>query len=1027
MAFAVISVLLLLHLRGYGPRSWDTASTYTSDTIKQQLGLSTTTTQKPPVEIVIETKKFDANLPPPPTSLPQESTALRFSTDKPTPREPPPPLTPAAPSTSKATVEHAAASTGPPDSEDAQKGGLYIGAPLAPAGLEQLLMDEGEGNGRWEPPPSRSSVPAIYWSKPAEHFPVTGSTIKLPTGTPKPIPRIQHLFEKKSERELEDQHQKKAAVKEAFVHAWDGYKTFAWGHDELKPVSNATQDPFGGWGATLIDTLDTLWLMGLKEDFEAAVKHMETVEFTTSLRPDIPVFETTIRYVGGLIAAYDVSGHKYQILLDKAVELADIIMSAFDTPNRMPVTFFKWTPMFARLPRRAGKKTVLSEIGSLTVEFTRLAQLTKEAKYYDAVARITDAFDELQDETLVPGLFPQFIDASGCKKEPFLPKGPQKGGRPASEGQSDLVDEINYDLPASSTDGVKNPSSTSTSSSDEMTDDTFVAGQPGVGHITVYDDTKPKPAKNEAPSNKKEAAVGKLKVGTDDDKTTKPEVASSRKEPSVGKLRVETDEGTQIPEGNVPLDLPEPLTFTPKEPTVGKLRVEEHKKRNTKRQLAIDEEEPDWKTIHNTQKAIPPTAQGPGYKCSPQGLVPSAGQGIESFTLGGRADSLYEYFPKEYMLLGGLVDQYKKMYVKAADAALENIIYRPMLPNEDDILFAGAYEMLPTRSDDGTYDFEGRLKAEGTHLTCFAGAMFAMAGKIFDRPEDVDVGAKLTEGCVWAYQSTATGIMPEGFQVIACESRSSCPWNQTLYHQVLDPYQGHREQTYWAQVSMYQSRIAEAATATSKVSKESVAKTVGADGPRATKELRGPRLGDNHADVSEATTAGAGSPRATEELRGARTVNNMADVSEEASAEAAEFVGDRPTPAKTSAAVATASTTPVLDSDDKGLKRVKRQLEAVDTLQSARTTADTATASSSTTPSTTTPPAEVETLTADAIETLSPEELTAPKPPTKVKPAQQVYSPPPFESHEDFVRNRISEERLPPGMIALDSRKYILR
>lgn len=54
------------------------------------------------------------------------------------------------------------------------------------------------------------------------------------------------------------------AVRDAFRHAWKGYKDHAWGRDELKPISKS----FGEWfglGLTLIDSLDTMWILGLKE------------------------------------------------------------------------------------------------------------------------------------------------------------------------------------------------------------------------------------------------------------------------------------------------------------------------------------------------------------------------------------------------------------------------------------------------------------------------------------------------------------------------------------------------------------------------------------------------------------------------------------------------------------------------------------------------------------------------------------------------------------------------------------------
>lgn len=59
-------------------------------------------------------------------------------------------------------------------------------------------------------------------------------------------------------------NERQLAVIEAFRHAWKGYKDFAWGHDELKPLSKSYSEWFG-LGLTLIDALDTMWILGLKE------------------------------------------------------------------------------------------------------------------------------------------------------------------------------------------------------------------------------------------------------------------------------------------------------------------------------------------------------------------------------------------------------------------------------------------------------------------------------------------------------------------------------------------------------------------------------------------------------------------------------------------------------------------------------------------------------------------------------------------------------------------------------------------
>lgn len=68
------------------------------------------------------------------------------------------------------------------------------------------------------------------------------------------------------------------AVRDAFRHAWKGYKDYAWGHDELKPISKS----FGEWfglGLTLIDSLDTMWIMGLKEGTVLYVTYSLSLSF----------------------------------------------------------------------------------------------------------------------------------------------------------------------------------------------------------------------------------------------------------------------------------------------------------------------------------------------------------------------------------------------------------------------------------------------------------------------------------------------------------------------------------------------------------------------------------------------------------------------------------------------------------------------------------------------------------------------------------------------------------------------------
>jgi mannosyl-oligosaccharide alpha-1,2-mannosidase len=168
------------------------------------------------------------------------------------------------------------------------------------------------------------------------------SFIPLPTGKPGKIPAIQGQYIPEAVVAKQERLKRQAAVKQSFIHSWNGYKTHAWLHDEAVPVSGGYRDTFGGWAATLVDALDTLWIMGLKEDFEIAVNAIEGIDFTTTETDKINVFETTIRYLGGFLAAYDISGAKYPVLLAKAIEVGDLLMSSFDTPNRMPITRWEW-------------------------------------------------------------------------------------------------------------------------------------------------------------------------------------------------------------------------------------------------------------------------------------------------------------------------------------------------------------------------------------------------------------------------------------------------------------------------------------------------------------------------------------------------------------------------------------------------------------------------------------------------------------------------------------------------------------
>jgi mannosyl-oligosaccharide alpha-1,2-mannosidase len=194
-------------------------------------------------------------------------------------------------------------------------------------------------------PPATKAPPKedgkYQWAQRKENYPVS-SMIPLPTGTSPTIPKIQHAFKKPTAVRAAEMKTRRDSVQGTFDRAWEGYKNKAWMKDELAPISGASRNAFGGWAATLVDTLDTLWIMNKTVDFEQAVADVKNIDFTTTGDAEINTFETTIRYMGGLLATHDLSEGKYPQLLEKAVELGNFLYAAFDTPNRMPITRWKW-------------------------------------------------------------------------------------------------------------------------------------------------------------------------------------------------------------------------------------------------------------------------------------------------------------------------------------------------------------------------------------------------------------------------------------------------------------------------------------------------------------------------------------------------------------------------------------------------------------------------------------------------------------------------------------------------------------
>ncbi|XP_064420479.1 mannosidase, alpha, class 1B, member 1b [Latimeria chalumnae] len=200
-------------------------------------------------------------------------------------------------------------------------------------------------------------------------------------------------------------NERQKAVIEAFQHAWKGYKDFAWGHDELKPISKSYSEWFG-LGLTLLDALDTLWILGLTEEFEEAKKWVVN-ELSFDKNVDVNLFESTIRIVGGLLSTYHLTGDS--IFLEKAKDLGNRLMPAFSTPSRVPYSDVNIGRGIAHPPRWTSDSTV-AEVTSIQLEFRELTRLTGNEKFQKVVDEVTKHVHTLQGKH--EGLVPMFINTN---------------------------------------------------------------------------------------------------------------------------------------------------------------------------------------------------------------------------------------------------------------------------------------------------------------------------------------------------------------------------------------------------------------------------------------------------------------------------------------------------------------------------------------------------------------------------------------------------------------------------------------
>uniref|UniRef100_A0A672HKB9 alpha-1,2-Mannosidase n=1 Tax=Salarias fasciatus TaxID=181472 RepID=A0A672HKB9_SALFA len=203
--------------------------------------------------------------------------------------------------------------------------------------------------------------------------------------------------------------EKRDKIREMMKHAWDSYRQYGWGHNELKPLAKKghSTNIFGNsqLGASIVDALDTLYIMGLHDEFKDGQEWIEqNLDF--GVNAEVSVFEVNIRFIGGLLAAYYLSGQ--EVFKLKAVQLAEKLLPAFNTPTGIPWAMVNLKSGVGRNWGWASAgSSILAEFGTLHMEFVHLTYLTGNPAYYQKVMHIRKLLAKMDRPN---GLYPNYLN-----------------------------------------------------------------------------------------------------------------------------------------------------------------------------------------------------------------------------------------------------------------------------------------------------------------------------------------------------------------------------------------------------------------------------------------------------------------------------------------------------------------------------------------------------------------------------------------------------------------------------------------
>nr|NP_001259402.1 alpha-Mannosidase class I a, isoform P [Drosophila melanogaster]NP_511105.2 alpha-Mannosidase class I a, isoform K [Drosophila melanogaster]AAF46571.3 alpha-Mannosidase class I a, isoform K [Drosophila melanogaster]AGB95245.1 alpha-Mannosidase class I a, isoform P [Drosophila melanogaster] len=205
-------------------------------------------------------------------------------------------------------------------------------------------------------------------------------------------------------------YEKRNQVVKMMEHAWHNYKLYAWGKNELRPLSQRPHSAsiFGSYdlGATIVDGLDTLYIMGLEKEYREGRDWIERKFSLDNISAELSVFETNIRFVGGMLTLYAFTGDP--LYKEKAQHVADKLLPAFQTPTGIPYALVNTkTGVAKNYGWASGGSSILSEFGTLHLEFAYLSDITGNPLYRERVQTIRQVLKEIEKPK---GLYPNFLN-----------------------------------------------------------------------------------------------------------------------------------------------------------------------------------------------------------------------------------------------------------------------------------------------------------------------------------------------------------------------------------------------------------------------------------------------------------------------------------------------------------------------------------------------------------------------------------------------------------------------------------------